>query len=113
MALHIYRVVVRGYFADLDDDARATLRASADAHDIFESAFTESGTLTYTSDLYAFNTRFALRATGDPAENEAEVTAVALEHTERLLADFGVTGKGLGNRPMQVIITDMADMWSG
>ena len=107
MALHIYRVVVRGRFDGLDDDARARLRAAAPEHDIFLSAFTPDGTLTYDHFLHAFNTRFELRADGDPAENEAAVGATALARTEGLLAGLGVRG-----RDHRVTITDMASIWS-
>lgn len=107
MGLHIYRVVVRGRFDSLDDDARERLRAAAPAHDIFESAFTRDGTLTYDHFLHSFNTRFELRADGDPADNEARVTAEALERTERLLAELGVRG-----HKQKVTLTDMASIWS-
>lgn len=107
MALHIYRVVVRGRFDDLDEPARDRLRTAAPDHDIFRSAFTRDGTLTYDHFLYAFNTRFELRADGDPADNEAQVTAEALERTEALLAALGVRG-----RDHKVTLTDMASIWS-
>jgi hypothetical protein len=107
MGLHIYRVVVRGRFDGLDDDARDRLRAAAPEHDIFLSAFTPDGTLTYDHFIHAFNTRFELRADGDPAENEAAVGATALARTEDLLAALGVRG-----RDHRVTITDMASIWS-
>ena len=108
MGLHLYRVVVRGVFDHPDDDEKARLRDAAADHDIFGSAFTAEGTLTYDHFLHAFNTRFALRTDGDPAENEAAVTAAALSRTEGLLAELGV-----GGRDHRVTITDMADMWGG
>jgi Family of unknown function (DUF6204) len=106
VALHLYRVVVRGVFDSLDDTGRDRLRGALDAHDIFDSAFTEAGTLTYDHHLHAFNTRFALRADGAPADNLAEVEAVSLARTADLLAELGVTG-----RDLRVAITDMADVW--
>ena len=106
MAVHHYRVVVRGVFDRLDDPARDRLREALDAHDIFDSAFTEAGTLTYDDHLHAFNTRFEVRADGDAAENVATVERVALERTAELLAGVGVRG-----RDHRVAITDMADMW--
>jgi len=108
MGLHLYRVVVRGVFDHPDDEQKARLRAAAGDHDIFRSAFTDDGTLTYDHFLHAFNTRFALRAAGEPAENEAAVTATALARTERLLADLGVQGAN-----HRVTVTDMAAMWGG
>ncbi|QGG96780.1 DUF6204 family protein [Actinomarinicola tropica] len=106
MALHLYRVVVRGRFDGLDDAARERLRAAAPEHDIFRSAFTRDGTLTYDQHLYAFNARFEMRADGDPAENEAEVSARALERTADLLAALGVQGSHT-----KVQLTDMASIW--
>lgn len=107
MTLRIYRVVVRGRFEALDDEQRQALRDAAPDHDIFESAFTPEGTLTYDHHLYAFNTRFGLRARGEREEAEAEVREVALERTDALLAALGVQGSV--NR---VVVTDMADMWA-
>jgi len=106
MALHLYRVVVRGVFDSLDDSDRNRLRDALDAHDIFDSAFTESGTLTYDHHLHAFNTRFALRAEGTQADNLAEVEVVALTRTVELLQALDIAG-----RDLRVSITDMADMW--
>lgn len=107
MGLQIFRVVVRGRFDGLDDDDRERLRAVAEDHDIMVSAFTREGTLTYDHFLYAFNTRFELRADASPEENEAEVTATALARTEVLLAELGVRG-----REQKVTVTDMASIWS-
>lgn len=107
MGLHIYRVVVRGRFDGLDDAARERLRAAAPEHDIFVSAFTPDGTLTYDHFLHAYNTRFELRANGDPADNEAAVRADALTRTAALLAALGVRG-----RDERVTVTDMASIWS-
>jgi hypothetical protein len=106
MTLRIYRVVVRGRFEGLDDAQRRALRDAAPAHDIFESAFTPEGTLTYDHHLYAFNTRFDLRARGEREEAEAEVRQVALERTEALLAELGVRGT-----VTKVVVSDMADIW--
>ncbi len=107
MGLQIFRVVVRGRFDGLDDVDRERLRAAAADHDITVSAFTRDGTLTYDHFLYAFNTRFELRAERSPDENEAAVTATALARTAELLAALGVRG-----REQRVTLTDMASIWS-
>ena len=107
MGLQLFRVVVRGRFDGLADEDRERLRAAAADHDVTVSAFTRDGTLTYDHFLYAFNTRFELRANGSPAENEAEVTAAALVRTDELLAALGVRG-----REHRVTVTDMASIWS-
>jgi hypothetical protein len=106
MELHHYRVVVRGVFDGLDAPARDRLRDALVDHDIFDSAFTDGGTLTYDDHLHAFNTRFALRVAGDRAEARAEVESVALARTADLLGSLDVSG-----RELRVSITDMADMW--
>ena len=106
VALHIYRVVVRGVFDDLGADDRTRLAEHAGEHDIFDSAYTADGTLTYDHHLHAFNTRFELRADGDPAEAQEEVRVTALARTEQLLARHAVRG-----RDLRVTVTDMADMW--
>ena len=106
MSLHHFRIVVRGVFDGLDETARVRLRAALGDHDIFDSAFTEAGTLTYDGHLHAFNTRFGLRAEGERDQARAEVERLALERTVDLLAGLDVAG-----RDLRVTITDMADMW--
>jgi hypothetical protein len=110
MALHHYRVVVRGVFDELDDGGRERLRESLDEHDIFRSEFTSDGTLTYDHHLHAFNARLSLRTEVDdgasPAASVADVEEIALRRTIDLLAGLGVRG-----RDLRVFPTDMADMW--
>lgn len=40
MGVHIFRVMVRGRFANLDDDTRSALLDDAAAHDVLSAAFT-------------------------------------------------------------------------
>jgi len=105
--LRIYRAVVRGRFADLDDDTRARLTAALDDHDAFKSAFTAAGTLTYEKAIDFFNVRCEIRDKSDsPAESEAAAERLALQRTEDLLTDLGA-----GWRDLKVTLTNMADMW--
>ena len=105
MSLRIYRVAVRGRFADLTDDARAQLVAEAPQHDtVSVGAFTDEGTFTYERAVDFFTFRFQLRARGDDARAEAELDAI--ERAERYLS-----GRGLGFRDLKVQATDMATVW--
>lgn len=104
--MRIFRVAVRGRFADLDDDQRARLRADADAHDVVShGAFTEAGTLTYEPPLHTFTFRYQLRTKEEEGEPEVCERALALARAE--LAALGVAHDGLRARA-----TDMADMWT-
>ena len=108
MPLHIYRVVVRGEFADLDPDVALDLRAHLDDHDLFRATYTKAGTFTYDDRLHAFSFRFECRISSDDgpeacaAEAQARAEALATEYLEHR----GITYKRLRSTP-----TDMADMW--
>ena len=84
----VYRVTVRGRFVDLEPRARARLAAHAAEHDLFSSAFTEEGTLTYDDRLTFFNMRFEVR----DGDDEDEAHAIAQARAEEFL---GVLGLGV------------------
>jgi hypothetical protein len=102
----IYRVVVRGQFADLDEAARARLLAEVGEHDLMRSSFTADGTLSYDERLVAFNVRYEDRSPDDDPDPETTVVNRAMERTERRLTSMGVSGKHL-----RATATDMASMW--
>lgn len=84
-----YRVTVRGRFHELDDRARRWLQGHRAEHDIFRSAFTPEGTLTFDDRLDFFNLRYEVRLTGEDASptravETAEAEAEAFLRTLRL-----------------------------
>lgn len=104
----IYRVVVRGHVAELDDEVRAALLAEAEEHSIFRSAFTADGTFTYDERLVAFNLRYEIRVPDDADGAEAGATAVdeALARASAWLSSVGI-----GHKHLRATATDMADLW--
>jgi hypothetical protein len=99
-----YRVVVRGVFDGLDEARRDRLRADAASHDIFDSAFTEAGSLTYDGSLSAFSVRVVVRVDpGSDEEAEAQTAGelTALEHLDAL---------GVGHRRLRSTVTCMDDV---
>lgn len=105
MSLRIYRVAVRGRFANLSDEARSTLVAEAPQHDtVSVGAFTDDGTLTYERAVDFFTFRFQIRTRGDDARAEAELEAI--DRAQRYLSQ-----RGLGFRDVTVQATDMATIW--
>jgi hypothetical protein len=103
--MRIYRVLVRGRFAGLDETTRARLRAEADDHDVLGAAFTEGGTLTYDRSLVAFTCRYQLRLEDDDAGREA----AAAEAVERATGDLAAVG--IGHRGLDARAIDMASAW--
>lgn len=102
--VQIYRVVVRGHFADLDDSTRAALLADQDQHHYLKSAFTKDGTFTYDEQLVAFNLRYEVRDdTGDPD------TMIEREAIDR--AACWLDEQGYGHKHLRATATDMASMW--
>ena len=80
---------MRGRFHELSGDARAYLATHRAEHDIFRSAFTTEGTLTYDDRLDFFNLRYEVRFNGDDASPQravetAEAEAAAFLRTLRL-----------------------------
>ena len=106
MAQHIFRVVVRGHFADLDEEQRADLLAHVDEHSPFKSAFTTDGTFTYEPNLVAFNFRYEIRQ----SDEDGDPTAAAEElGMAKALATLQATG--FGHKHLRVTAADMADIW--
>ncbi len=110
MALHIYRVVVRGHFYDLDPDQRSALLAATEDHTIFKSAFTPDGTFTYEANLVAFNFRYECRIQDDQA-NGHDPEALAIDESLGRARD-SLAGWGIEHRHLRATAADMASMWT-
>ena len=104
-ATQVFRVTVRGRFADLTDEARAYLARTQADHDIFHSAYTPEGTFTYDVSTSFFNLRYELRASGPDAAGVVELEG--LDEAERFL-----TTMGFGHQALKVTVTDMSVMSS-
>jgi len=105
METHIFRVSVRGRFAELSDDARRRLN---DQHDPTRlPGFTEAGDFIHDGRPDFFTYRIQLR---QRAETAAEAAAAAeVEARAHALADLAA--RGLGHRDLSVSVQAMADVW--
>jgi len=97
---------VTGRFAALTPAVRERLRDEQARHDVFESAFTPTGTFTYAPSLTRFTLRYLLDCTEDSAA-EADVAA-ALEG--ELLAEEFLRARGIGHRPLAVSAVCLQDV---
>ncbi len=97
---HTYRVLVRGRFAELDDDGRARLRAAADQHDMLTNGFTDEGALSYDRSLDFFTFRVQLRAEVEPSDR-------AVCDRARGMAGVAVEQLGVDFRDLQASATDV------
>jgi hypothetical protein len=104
MTLHIYRVLVRGRFDELDPNVRAALVAGAADHDVVLAEFTTTGTLTYEPAVTFFTFRVEVRASGD--DPAAAATAAAKAKAVEYLST-----RSIGYRDLSVLAADMADVW--
>ena len=117
MSLRIYRVVVRGMFADVDADTSAALRAAAAEHDIFVSAYTAAGSFTYDDRLQAFSFRYEMRVRSEDDRSEPEDGAPSGADEEAVLARSlelaaaYLEERGIGFKRLRANATDMADLW--
>ncbi|MFI9568380.1 DUF6204 family protein [Streptomyces rishiriensis] len=90
---HTYRVIVRGTWDGLTEEARARLLAEAAEHGLTSMRFTEEGTLSYQpSPLKHFSMRFVV--VSDAVDGEEMAGALAEERAEATLRalDYGFTG---------------------
>ena len=106
LSTRVFRVTVRGRFADLTDSARTYLTAAQADHDIFRSAYTPEGTFTYDAGLGFFNLRYELRGSGAEAADLAELEG--LDEAERFL-----TTMGFGYIALRVGVVDMSALVDG
>jgi hypothetical protein len=96
-----FRVTIRGRFHELSDHASAYLQRARAEHDIFESAYTPEGSLTYDDRIDFFNLRYECRA-GDHDAAAVE----CLEEAERFLDTMQ-----FGYRDLRVNVVDLTAMW--
>jgi len=99
-----WRVTVKGRFADLDNEQKQALRAGLDT---LPPGFTETATLQYDRDVYAFTYRLIIHTESDsPADAEVGATLIA---EEKATADLKT--RGLEYRDLRIAgMTSMDDM---
>ncbi len=107
MTTHIYRVIVRGRFKDLEMPTRGRLLAELDQHEPADADFTAAGTVTYDASLVSFALRFEVRERGD----DSDVTAAAAEVTALAKAGAWLDAAGIGHVGLRVTTIDMAAIW--
>lgn len=101
---HTYRVIVRGTWDALTDEARTRLLAEAADHGMSSMRFTEEGSLTYeASPLKHFSMRFVVMS--DAEDGEEMAAALAEERAETALR-----GLGHGFRGLRSTVTDLDTM---
>jgi hypothetical protein len=84
---HTYRVIVRGTWEGLTDEARARLLAEVEQHGLEAMQFTEEGSLTYDTVLKHFSFRYVVVS---DAEDGAEMaSAIAEDRAETTLKEHG------------------------
>ncbi|MCX5400934.1 DUF6204 family protein [Streptomyces sp. NBC_00102] len=100
---HTYRVIVRGTWDGLTDEARARLLAEAADHGLASMQFTEEGSLTYDTVLKHFSFRYVV--VSDAEDGEEMASALAEERAENTLK-----ARGYGYGPLRSTATDMDTM---
>jgi len=97
----VHRVTVRGRFRDLSDESRRYLARHQTEHDIFVSAYTVEGTLTYDERILFFNLRYEIRCTTD-----LDPALVALTEAETFLRTMG-----FGHTELKADVVDVSAIW--
>ncbi|WP_329151018.1 DUF6204 family protein [Streptomyces niveus] len=104
---HTYRVIVRGTFSELTDEARAWLLGEVDEHGLSQMRFTPEGSLTYDRVLKHFSYRFVV--VSDAADGEEMAAALAEDRAEGALKALG-GGVGVTFGELRSTVTDMDTM---
>jgi len=101
---HTYRVIVRGTWDGLTDEARQRLLAEASDHGLTSMRFTEEGSL---SDEPAPLKHFSMRyvVVSEAADGEEMAGALAEDRAETALR-----GLGYGFRDLKCTVTDLDTM---
>lgn len=101
---HTYRVIVRGTWEGLTDEARARLLAEAPGHGLTSMRFCAEGSLTYEpAPLKHFSMRYVV--VSDAADGEEMAGALAEDLAQRTLRDLGY---GFG--ALRSTVTDLDTM---
>ena len=100
---HTYRVIVRGTWDGLTDEARAGLLAEVDDHGLAQMRFSPEGSLTYDATLKHFSFRYVI--VSDTADGEEMAAALAEDRAETALA-----ARACGFRTLHSTVTDMDTM---
>jgi hypothetical protein len=86
----VFRVTVRGQFTNLSDEARRYLVKAQAEHDLFVSAYTPEGTLSYDERILFFNLRYEVHA-----DSEEKALASSFLEAETFLQTMGFAHKQL------------------
>ncbi|MFD5800895.1 MULTISPECIES: DUF6204 family protein [unclassified Streptomyces] len=101
---HTYRVIVRGTWEGLTEEARARLLAEAGDHGMTSMRFTEEGSLSYEpSPLKHFSMRYVV--VSEAADGDEMAAAVAEDRAEGTLR-----GLGYGFGELRSTVTDLDTM---
>ena len=97
----VFRVTVRGQFIDLSDEARKYLVKVQAEHDLFVSAYTQEGSLSYDEKILFFNVRYEILS-----ETEEGALTRALSEAELFLNTMNFTHK-----PLKAKAVDVSQIW--
>lgn len=101
---HTYRVIVRGTWDGLTDEARTRLLAEAADHGLASMRFSEEGSLSYEpAPLKHFSMRYVV--VSDAADGEEMAGALAEDRAETALSALGY-----GFRDLRSTVTDLDTM---
>lgn len=100
---HTYRVIVRGTWEGLADEARDRLLAEVEQHGLAGMQFSEEGSLTYDRVLKHFSFRYVV--VSDAADGEEMAAAIAEDRAETALRKAGH-----GHGELRSTATDMDTM---
>ena len=107
MSTHVYRVIVRGRFDDLEPHQRETLLSEAPEHEALKAAFSREGTFTYDHRLDFFSFRYEVRSSSDDGSDPTETAfGEAVARAGSYLSD-----RGIRYRHLKPTGSDLTRIW--
>ncbi|WP_328906827.1 DUF6204 family protein [Streptomyces sp. NBC_00234] len=100
---HTYRVIVRGTWEGLTEEARTRLLSEVDQHGLTAMQFSEEGSLTYDQVLKHFSYRYVV--VSDAEDGEEMAAAIAEDR-----AETDLRGRGCDHGELRSTVTDMDTM---
>jgi hypothetical protein len=98
----VFRVTVRGQFTNLSDEARRYLVKAQAEHDLFVSAYTPEGTLSYDERILFFNMRYEVHA-----DSEEKALASSFLEAETFLQTMG-----FAHKQVKANAVDVSQIWN-
>lgn len=108
MSTQVFRVIVRGRFAEVSDGDRSALLEDAAEHEALRARFSRKGTFTYDRRIDFFSFRYEIRVQSVDVSGDGTAEAFDLAIAQ---AGQYLDHRGLAHRDLRATGGDLGRMW--